>query len=97
MEADRKVTVYDKGVSLPPTDTYGEYVGIRTGDIWIPKVASDEPLRLECQEFVAAVQEGRAPVADGRAGLAVVEVLEAMQRSLERGGETVALDPALLP
>jgi hypothetical protein len=36
-------------------------------------------------------------VADGRAGLAVVEVLEAMQRSLERGGETVALDPALLP
>jgi predicted dehydrogenase/carbonic anhydrase/acetyltransferase-like protein (isoleucine patch superfamily) len=45
MEADRKVTVYDKGVSLPPTDTYGEYVGIRTGDIWIPNVASDEPLR----------------------------------------------------
>jgi predicted dehydrogenase len=91
METDRKVTVYDKGVTPPRADTYGEYVGVRFGDISIPRVPSAEPLRLECEEFVAAVREHLAPRADGRAGVAVVEVLEAMQRSLERGGEVVRL------
>ena len=32
--------------------------------------------------------------ANAAEGVAVVEVLEAMQRSLERGGATVALEPA---
>ena len=42
-----------------------------------------------------AVREGgdRHP-ANAAEGVAVVEVLEAMQRSLELGGETVALEPA---
>jgi predicted dehydrogenase len=96
METDRKVTVYDKGVTPPRTDTYGEYVAVRFGDITIPRIASDEPLRLECQEFCDAIAERRPPLVDGHQGLLVVEILEAMQRSLERGGETVALaaDPA---
>jgi hypothetical protein len=45
------------------------------------------------------VREGRQPVADGRQGLHVVEILEAMQRSLDRGGEVVPLgaDAAVAP
>jgi predicted dehydrogenase len=91
MESDRKLTIYDKGVTPPRTDTYGEYVSVRFGDITIPRISSDEPLRLECQEFCDAVRQGRQPVADGRQGLHVVEILEAMQRSLDRGGEVVPL------
>jgi predicted dehydrogenase len=92
METDRKVTIYDKSVSVPrSTDSYGEYVNVRFGDISIPHIANDEPLRLECQEFVDAIREGREPRCGGREGLAVVEVLEAMQASLEGGGRVVQL------
>ena len=50
MELERKVTVYDKGPGQP-ADTYGEWQ-TRTGDISIPKVPNDEPLRLECGYFL---------------------------------------------
>jgi predicted dehydrogenase len=85
MESDRKITVYDKWPE-GPTDTYAEWV-TRTGDIWSPKIANEEPLRLECEHFLALVR-GEADSAPARTnGLAVVRVLEELQRSLER--ETV--------
>ena len=95
MESDRKVTVYDKGINLPRADTYGEYVAVRSGDISIPRVPSDEPLRLEVEEFAAAIRERRAPVSDGLSGIAVVEVLAGLQRSLDEGGAVVTVDPSL--
>jgi predicted dehydrogenase len=92
METERKVTIYDKGVSTPrSTDSYGEYVAVRFGDIAIPRIANDEPLRLECQEFVDAIEQERTPRCSGQDGLAVVEVLEAMQTSLDEGGRVVQL------
>jgi predicted dehydrogenase len=95
MESDRKVTIYDKGITQPRADTYGEYVGVRMGDISIPRVPSDEPLRLEVEEFAAAIREQRTPVSDGHSGIAVVEVLEGLQRSLDEGGRVVTVDPSL--
>jgi predicted dehydrogenase len=90
METDRKLTIYDKSASRSPsTDSYGEYVSVRFGDISIPRIANDEPLRLECQEFVDAITEGREPRCNGHEGLAVVEVLEALQVSLDDGGRVV--------
>ena len=47
---------------------------------WISNV---EPLRAECEHFVRCVREGTAPISDGAAGLRVVRVLEALQRSLD--------------
>jgi predicted dehydrogenase len=95
MESDRKVTIYDKGITQPRADTYGEYVGVRMGDISIPRVASDEPLRLEVEEFAAAIREQRTPLSDGHSGIAVVEVLEGLQRSLDEGGRVITIDPSL--
>jgi predicted dehydrogenase len=82
MELDRKVTIYDKGPQ-EPADTYGEWL-TRTGDIWSPKIANDEPLRLECEHFLALAR-GQADSARAREnGVAVVRTLEELQRSLER-------------
>jgi predicted dehydrogenase len=91
MESDRKLTVYDKGFSKKEsgsdmTGSYGEYITKREGDISIPRVPNDEPLRLECQHFVDCVANGTTPRSDGHDGLNVVRVLEQMQRSLEQGG-----------
>ncbi|MBD0290444.1 MAG: Gfo/Idh/MocA family oxidoreductase [Thermoleophilia bacterium] len=82
MELDRKVTVYDKGPQ-EPADTYGEWL-TRTGDIWSPKIANDEPLRLECQHFLAMVRGEADSAAARENGVAVVRALEELQRSLER-------------
>jgi len=83
METDRKVTIYDKSASrAPSTDSYGEYVSVRFGDISIPRIPNDEPLRLECQHFLRLIagEEDRERAA--RDGLAVVRVLEQLQASL---------------
>jgi predicted dehydrogenase len=82
MELDRKVTVYDKGPQ-EPADTYGEWL-TRTGDIWSPKIANDEPLRLECQHFLALVRGEADPAPARTNGVAVVRTLEELQRSLVR-------------
>jgi predicted dehydrogenase len=93
MEPSEKLKIYDKGADVPGDYAgYGDYIGLRFGDIVIPRVPSAEPLRLECQEFLRCVREGDRPVSDGRSGLDVVRVLEAAQRSLERGGVPVRLD-----
>jgi predicted dehydrogenase len=80
MELERKITVYEKG-PWQPAQTYGEWQ-TRTGDIYSPKIANDEPLKLECQHFLSLVRgEGdRRKVA--RDGLAVVRTLEQLQHSL---------------
>jgi predicted dehydrogenase len=84
MEVERKLTIYEKSASPKPSDTFGEYVQVRFGDIVSPRVGNEEPLRLECEHFIAAIRSGTAPIAGGREGAAVVSVLETLQRSLDR-------------
>jgi predicted dehydrogenase len=80
MELERKVTVYDKA-PWQRAHTYGEWQ-TRSGDIYIPKIATDEPLKLECQHFLALVRgEGDRHDA-ARGGLAVVRTLEQLQDTL---------------
>lgn len=88
MDLERKITVYDKGFD-ESSDSYGEYI-TRSGDIWSPRLPNAEPLRLEAQHFVDCIREGRTPVSDGRSGLRVVRVLEALQRELEASRREVA-------
>ena len=90
MEADRKVTVYDKGDIVIPSGG----ISTHTGDITIPAISREEPLRLEVRAFLEAVRSGKVTRAGVDEGLAVVEVLEAMQRSIDAGGDTVPLEGA---
>jgi predicted dehydrogenase len=82
MEPERKVTVYDKGPQQS-AETWGEWQ-TRSGDISIPKVANDEPLRLECEHFLTLLRGEGDRIAAAREGLAVVRALEQLQSSLER-------------
>jgi len=92
MEASEKIRIYDKGVDrVGEIVSYSEALTVRSGDITIPRVDLQEPLRLECLHFLECVRERRTPLSDGASGLAVVRVLAAAQASLERGGAPVAL------
>ncbi|MEA2398033.1 MAG: hypothetical protein QOK25_1589 [Thermoleophilaceae bacterium] len=81
MEIERKVTVYDKGFDQD-VHSYGEYIA-RSGDIWSPRISNEEPLRIECTHFLDCVRNGDAPRSGADSGVAVVRVLEGLQRSLE--------------
>jgi predicted dehydrogenase len=80
MEFERKVTVYEKG-PWQRSSGYGEWQ-TRTGDIHIPKIDTSEPLRLECEAFLALIAgEGdRRRVADD--GAMVVRALDRLTESL---------------
>jgi predicted dehydrogenase len=94
MSQDEKIKLYDKGVEKPDFESYGEYLGLRFGDILIPHVPNDEPLKLECEHFVECLVERKRPRSDGHNGLRVVRTLDALQRSLEAGGRPISLEPS---
>ena len=83
MELERKVTVYEKA-PWKPAERYGEWQ-TRTGDIFSPRIPSDEPLKLECLHFLALVSgEGdRRRVAED--GARVVRTLDLLTSSLDGG------------
>ena len=43
-------------------------------------IPSDEPLRLECQDFIRCINTRGTPIASGYEGLEVVRVLEACDK-----------------
>jgi predicted dehydrogenase len=83
MELERKVTVYEKAPWEPAT-TYGEW-RTRTGDIFSPKIANDEPLKLELQHFLQLVATGPGGHREALDGLAVVRALDRLTTSLRTG------------
>ena len=88
MATEGKITIYDKGFDEAPRG-YGEWV-TRSGDIYSPRLPTVEPLRLECQEFLDSIRDGRPPRSDGLSGLRVVRVLERLQESLKASGRAMA-------
>jgi predicted dehydrogenase len=90
MEATEKIWIYDRGVGEPKDAmAYGEDLTLRFGDIHVPWVQMKEPLSIEVQHFLDCCDSGETPRSDGRDGLRVVSVLEAVDASMEQGGAPV--------
>jgi predicted dehydrogenase len=92
LEADEKVKVYDKGVDI--TNQEGLYellVNYRSGDMWAPQLEQVEALRQELGYFIDCIVNDRTPINDGAAGLRVVKILEAANKSLRKRGGLVYL------
>lgn len=92
LEADEKIKVYDKGVQL--TNGNGVYdllVSYRSGDVWAPKVEQTEALKVELEYFRDCIVNDQTPFNDGVAGLRVVKILEAADRSLKERGRAIPL------
>jgi predicted dehydrogenase len=88
-----RIRIYDRGVE-PVTDQDGFHelpMSYRHGDIVSPFIAVQEPLAVQDHHFVECIELGKQPLTDGRSGLAVVKVLEAVDASL-RHRIPVALD-----
>jgi predicted dehydrogenase len=102
LATEERIRIHDKGVSYPSDegDLTQPPMSYRYGDITAPFLPTDEPLLVQDEHFVDCIATGAPCRTDGRSGLAVVEVLEAAQLSLESGrptrlGETTRLPESL--
>jgi predicted dehydrogenase len=94
MDPSEKVRVYDKGVDfdVPDDETRRQIlVSYRTGDMHAPKLDRREALSLVAAEFAASIAEQRPPLTDAAAGVRVVSLLEAAERSLRGEGRRIPL------
>ncbi|OGQ18308.1 MAG: oxidoreductase [Deltaproteobacteria bacterium RIFCSPHIGHO2_02_FULL_40_11] len=92
IDNEAKLKIYDKGISKVE-DAYGEYfLKLRSGDIYIPKIDLNEPLKIEITHFIECIRKSISPKTDGENGLRVVKVLEAAQTSLKNQGAFVPIE-----
>ncbi len=89
LENVEKIKIADQGAHID-FDSPKTKVAYRLGDIVSPRLDVDEPLARECGHFIDCILRNRKPDTDGVKGLQVVRVLEAVSKSLKRGGARVS-------
>jgi predicted dehydrogenase len=95
LEPMHKIRIYNHRVEKPAHfDTFGEFqYAYIYGDISVPYVKPDEPLKRECRHFLDCIRGTVTPIASAAAGTNVVRVLEAASASLRQRGAYVELAP----
>jgi len=93
LEPSEKIKIYDCGVTVADTaeNIYKKLYDYRVGDMFAPYVELTEPLRREAAHFLKCIETKAAPTTDGAAGLKLVRILEAAEKSLRAGGRYVEL------
>ena len=92
LEPDHQVKVYGKGLEVVTEGDRRRLLGERrSGDLYAPKVDQTETLEHVCKHFVECALSGETPLTDGAAGLKVVRLLEAAQKSMRLGGTVISL------
>ena len=100
---DDKIIVLDKGVDRVPKigermdyDQVNYQLVHRTGDVWLPRISFQEPLKIEAAHFLDCVRTGQQPLTGPQHARDVVAVLEATQTALQNG-RAVTLTEAKQP
>ena len=91
--SDDKIAIFDKGVDRVPKigermdydDPHKFQLVHRTGDILLPKINFQEPLKTEASHFLECLRSGNPPLTGPKHARDVVAVLEATQRALTSG------------
>jgi len=87
IDSNEMIRIYDKGVDVPAyTNGFGEFqCNYRYGDVLIPNVRFEEPLKKECSHFLDCIVEHKTPISSGYDGLRVIKVIEAAESYLSNG------------
>lgn len=92
-EADEKIKVYDKGVSLSSeSDERAIRVSYRAGDMWAPRLERYEALAKVVDHFLDCIESGVPCLTGGTAGRQVLRILEMSEVSLRQGGQKIKID-----
>jgi predicted dehydrogenase len=88
-----KIKIFDARVETPPHyDTFADFhYAYHYGDMYVPYIKQEEPLKVECQHFLDCISRRASPISGGRQGLELVRILEASSISLKEQGAAVEL------
>lgn len=88
-----KIKIYDKGVSYQNTaGDFGQFqLSLRDGDISIPNIKNNEPLKNEVEDFIQCISSRQSTKVTTHDALNVLLVLEAAQLSLNNNGQWISL------
>jgi predicted dehydrogenase len=91
LEPSEKVKIYDRGVTVSqsPEAVYEMLVSYRSGDMWAPRLDATEALLTEALHFIDCINNGTRPETDGQAGLRLIQIVEAAERSLRGRGKLI--------
>jgi predicted dehydrogenase len=93
LEPSEKVRIYDTGYDhKTDEDKTRILVDYRTGDVFIPKLGSQEALLGVANDFIQSINKKKEPLASAQLGLNVVKILEASQQSIKNGGKEIKLN-----
>jgi predicted dehydrogenase len=98
---DNKIAVYDKGIDRIAKpgksmdyDHFDNFQLLhRAGDISMPRIDFQEPLKVETSHFLECLRTGQTPMTGPMHGRSAVAILEAGQKSLLAHGEIVSVSP----
>ncbi|HYR75229.1 MAG TPA: Gfo/Idh/MocA family oxidoreductase [Pyrinomonadaceae bacterium] len=91
--SEDKIAIFDKGIDRVPRvgqdmafDHFSNYQLLhRTGDVLLPKIDFQEPLKFEASHFLDCIRNGTTPLTGPKHARDVVAVLEAVEKSLHSG------------
>ncbi len=95
LEPNLPVAIYDKGANAKQEySNFGEFLRINMwdGDVRLPKVYLDEPLKVQDHYFLDALENGNVYRSDGKFALDVIRVLEAIDESLRHNGAPIEVN-----
>jgi predicted dehydrogenase len=84
---EERLRIFDRGIEVGEEPiSFERPLTYRHGDIVSPYIKFEEPLSVEVKHFIECVQRRARPLADGRSGMKVLAVLEAIDEALASGG-----------
>ncbi len=95
LDQAEKIKIYDKGIKVKQGEREQKerlLVSYRSGDMYAPRIDQVEALSLMVKEFADCIQENRPALTDGDAGLRVLRILDAANRSIKADGANVRIE-----
>ncbi|RJQ18380.1 MAG: gfo/Idh/MocA family oxidoreductase [Nitrospiraceae bacterium] len=85
--SSEKIQVYDKGAELKDPESFDEFqLTYRSGDVLSPRIDTYEPLTKTIEHFFECIEKNNDPRTNGKNGIQVIKILEAIDRSLINNG-----------
>ena len=84
---DNKLRLFDQRVELN-----NQQPVLLKGESSVVPIATDEPLRRECQHFLDCIHTRATPLSDATSGVNVLKILQACQHSLQLNGRPISLN-----
>ena len=85
LDVNEKIKVFDSVIEIGADveERRKALISYRNGDVWSPNISTGEPLSRMTDHFVKCIKTGQQPISDGKAGLRIVKILDAAQRSIK--------------